>query len=208
MNNGVQENLDFRVLVKQIEGAFVCYIPDLKLIASAPNIEQCYQDVMRQKERLLELYKRSDLLSEIPLPTMGSQQNVSSDLTIRPAGKRGLLVVSAAFLLVILIVGPIWKVKNAINGMQHNFQVASEYMARPSKLYDPLSRMLHDAAYSASLITPERKVQIRNDLRTLVQALKPFADELRPLFAGDSPSPATTTVKKEPSQAKSPERGK
>ncbi|MEW5911519.1 MAG: hypothetical protein AB1814_03125 [Thermodesulfobacteriota bacterium] len=177
---------EFNVLIKKVDGDFVCYIPDLKLIASAPRAEECYEAVVRQKDRLLELYQNAGLEGEIPLPADGS--------AVRPR-IRTPYIIAAVFLLLLVTIGPAWLLSRAMDSFQQRLESISHYLARPSLIYEPAAKLLHDVAYSASLITPERKEQIRRDLRALVQAFKPFADELRSLSADCPQAPATIPAK-------------
>ncbi len=183
-------NDSYPVLIKEISGRFYLVCETLNIVTEGADLLSAYTEMRVLQEKTLERFKSMNL---VPSPPLNYNLNrPSSEKKHLPSVK--ILVITAACLL-FLMGGIVIPVVSAVNEVAKSFkEVRNKY----EMLTDPsvLSKLLVNVANTLKNITPQRKEEIHENLRTIVNEIKPFMDEVRPLLS-DNQSSGLTAIKKE-----------
>ena len=159
--------LAYDIALTRKDGRYILFIAELHLVVQDGDLNEAYRQLESEKRGLFEKHRETGNLESIPLPKHEVQRReLAASLT------PFLIKASVVALIVIgLVVGAGVAVTYTLENTPRNVgQKATRYMAQ--NFFRSIDKSL----------TPEREQKIRLALRNAVPRLKPFAEELAPLF--------------------------
>jgi hypothetical protein len=164
--------LDYRVSISETGGRFHLHVPQLGLIVDDADLATAWANLSAAKRDYFKRHAAIGRLDAIPLPAGDAPRALA--LAVAPfAAKVGI----AALAVVCLLLA-------GIAGFDHVVR------SLPGRLLHQFTEVSTSAKVMSRQISPERLDQAKSELRTMVEMIKPFADELRPLFADPACGPA------------------
>jgi len=151
--------LAYDIALTRKDGRYILFIAELHLVVQDGDLNEAYRQLESEKRGLFEKHRETGNLESIPLPKHEVQRReLAASLT------PFLIKASVVALIVIgLVVG-------AGVAVTYTLENTTRYMAQ--NFIRSIDKSL----------TPEREQKIRLALRNAVPRLKPFAEELAPLF--------------------------
>ena len=205
-NIGNQENANEDIILNLKDEKFYLRLQKFGLMVKGDDLSSTYKELMEKKKKRISIMKELNLDIPVNLPKRGSARYLARIDSERALGFfLKTIIFAVVFLFVVGIVGP------KLNGMMgaHLSQLGSmakrnmndfitlpfdivRYKIAPGvkrrinnvKPFDVLEKALYKQAEGRPM-EPERQEKIIKSLRVIVQRLKPFIDELRPLFKGE-----------------------
>lgn len=190
------EAIPYAVIVKRRGDLFRLAISELDLVCDVEDLATGYRELEEMARGLLAASGGEISVDSPPAPrsramafaTTGTNAKFTKYLII--AGIVVLLaavpgVLSISFILrdISHVVGDFRTVSDTVAGFNEPVKTARMFSDRARVA----AKTLSFAAETLSEVTPQREEQVRRDLRLIVKVLKPFADEVRPLFTGEPP---------------------
>lgn len=163
---------DYPVQVVERGGRFFLHQPDFGLVVEDADLAAGYARLAAEKKAAAERFLAMGRPDLVPVPGKGDEGRELVRSVLPFAIKAGLTGV----VLVSLVLA-------AVAGFDHALR------SLPDRLARGLSSGAHSLRLVSKQISPERRDEVRADLRTMVGELKPFVDEVRPLLAGDAACP-------------------
>jgi|ETNmetMinimDraft_12_1059888.scaffolds.fasta_scaffold239923_1 hypothetical protein len=157
---------------------FYFYVRELQLIAEGETVELAYQELIRKKGERLDEFEKAGGLAQAPEP---GQEDRESKFDRKGFGMFVLKSLVVGFILILVITFAGNTAKNMI--------VSSAASARgyanvlPLKLFNKLEQEILRQAQEE--VSPEEQEKIKQSIKIIVNRLKPYAKELRPLFEDD-----------------------
>jgi hypothetical protein len=198
MTEDCAELSSYEVVVKLNKGIYFCRIPELMIIAKGENLDSCFQEIMRKKE---EFFRETNA-AEINMKLVGP----SSDWYRGEGGKgvnkdgnngenlKGFFIKTVVVLSVLLITFTFignkienqferasLQIDSSIDKIKYEVNKISK--AIPKRPGRKIEQSIYRAAKHP--VAPEREERIIKSLRVIVKKLKPFVDEVKPLFISD-----------------------
>jgi hypothetical protein len=179
MTNGMSaaaSNYNYEVILTERDGRFYLRIPELHLIAEGPSVATAHAELEEARGKLFERYA-----------TLGIDVPPSRDVRVRSAMREQVMP---------------FALKAAVIGLVGSVLVISAAVAINYALRDPLRHAAQKVGWAAVLqitagledfarreLTPDHEERLRNGLRGVVPILRPFIEELQPLFPDDKRRP-------------------
>lgn len=160
---------DYEATLKTKKGKYYFYIRELHIPASGDTLDSAYKELMRKKDELIKELEETDSLDELPHPV--SKASAKHGFDLKNFGM---------FSLKTLIVGLVCGIILAFAGNKLNTVVSKIGSVNPGNI---LEQELYRAVDHE--IDPVRQKKIIKSIRAIVKRLKPFVDEIRPLFSDD-----------------------
>lgn len=167
----MQLNYDTRIMRKG--GAYYLYAPELQIIVKAKTLNSANTQFERQKRALLEKYFEVGHQDRIPLPVAERARRERFWTQMAPFLLKTAIV---SFVAVFLVVA-------ATVSFTHTLERAPDMLGQ--SLYKKFTDGIENAAKRE--MTPERAAKLHADMREAVSKLKPFTDDLAPLFGCPDP---------------------
>ncbi len=172
---------DVDVIVRKKGESFFLHYPKWQLTVEGTDLNQTYQELCTQIDVLTARFQESGFqLQREQKPDIS--QPASKPLSMENflntmAGTLGISLIIGLFLfLAIELLGQ--RFTNAQNSIQEIFHV----MSTPAEWGKTAIDGVVLTASTIDMLTPERKAELRDSLRIIVREVRPFMDELRPLF--------------------------
>lgn len=163
--------LDYPVQVVERAGRYFLHQPEFGLVVEDADLAGGYARLAAEKRAATERFFAMGRPDLVPLP-VGRDDGGTLVRAVLPfaakAGLVGLVLVSLTLAV--------------IAGFDHALR------SLPDRLANGLASGAHSLRLLSKKISPERRDEVRHDLRTMVTEIKPFLDEVRPLF-GDAACP-------------------
>lgn len=163
--------LPYIVEVEKREGCYFLIIPELSLVISSEDISTAYEELEHAKCVLFEKHQVMGRLSDLPSPKKNVERaKLKKKLTpffIKAATVAlvGAMLIAAANISIIYT-------------LQTSPKKLALYANRVfTKNFAKEFEKIHQKE-----ITPEKEAKIRAAIRSAIPILKPYAQELRPLF--------------------------
>jgi hypothetical protein len=158
---------NYRLHFKHQNGVFYFILPDLSLYSSNVSLEKAYKGLVEKKELLFKDAESTGTVAEIPYP---SQLGIKSDL------KNQLKLFSSKLLIFSLLFGFAFAIS------------ASFFVDKVSKI--PIADIVKNQLSPVLSILGNKINQVSDDekklriikLRSFVDNMKPYVNELQPLF--------------------------
>jgi len=171
----------YDIVVRRYEGKVYAIIDELSLIASGETVQEAVDNVSDQRDELVEKYKQSDALDRLALPRIQASidnQPVSMSSIVRITAYKTFAVVLVLSLLA-LPVG--WAASRIMGTMLSDFKSEVGSIVSPRQTVREIAELIDLLANHE--IDPAREEEIKGNLRNLVSRLKPYTNELAPLFS-------------------------
>ncbi|MGJ3259981.1 MAG: hypothetical protein ACFE0S_10295 [Rhodospirillales bacterium] len=163
--------LDYPLEVHRVGARFYVTQPELNLTADADNLSDAYDDIERQRKAMFEHHAAVGTLSSLPLPRKVKMRRELMPFFI----KLGAVALVAVLLFSAASISFSYALRDPLRKVtQRTARAAMDNIAAELTEFanDPQSK--------------EREERIRLAIRAALPKLKPYVDELRPLF--DEPS--------------------
>ncbi len=184
---------NYEVIISVKKEKYYCRIPELYLVAKGNDFESSYQELMKKKSALIKEIEEFESEDEFS-PPLVTRFRDSRGSRSSSAGNdvRGFLIKTGVISLLVLIVvfiasqiisGEAKKLVKNVTGVQKemvNSLTTGIKNSIPSKPGRIIEKELYRAADRPS--DPERERKIAASIRVVVNRLKPFAREFRPLL--------------------------
>lgn len=168
------EGWNYDVIVTKRDGRFYLRIPELNLIVEDRDIAEGYADLEAARRALIQHHT-----------TIGATVPPPRDIVVR----RALVERTMPFLFktaAVAVVGSVLIIATAVAAnyaMRDPLRHAAQKATRAAVLQ--ITAGIEDAARRD--LTPDREERLRVALRNVVPVLRPFIEELQPLFGDRSP---------------------
>lgn len=191
---------DVDVIVRKKGESFFLHYPKWQLTVQGTDLNQTYQELFTQIDVLTARFQESGFeLQREQRPNISQPSSKRSSMEHflnTMAGTLGISLIIGLFLfLAIELLGQ--RFTNAQNSIQEIVDV----MSTPAEWGKTAINGVVLTAKTIDMLTPERKAELRDSLRIIVKEVRPFAEELRPLF---SPSVSESTESTLPLHIKTP----
>ena len=165
MDKFLEDEHDFRIILKEKEGVFYLAIDELGLFVNGSDISVLYQEINDQKKALLNEYGDVGFSSKLKsFPESEKSKTLFSDIA-RFIFKSALVTLLVVVIFLTTISFTFAKAVNVFNA--YNVRTFTHII---------VSRL--------EQIPPEKMENYKGMLRRYVTAVKPLVDELKPLLEG------------------------
>ncbi len=167
-------------VVKEVNGIFYTICERFNIVTKDKDLSIAYAELETLRNNMLERFREMGL----SLPQQRNDECPSSHDKL--SQKRslsfptGLIVIGVCLIFLTGITIPIL---NAINGVVRPLQDISTRLEFLS-FSDPaeISKMFTKVADILKEVTPQRKEELHKNLKTIVNEMEPFVDDIRPLI--------------------------
>lgn len=163
---------DYPAELRRRQGRFFVTLPDLGVAVSGDSVEDTWRKAEQRTRELFEHHAALGTLDMVPRP---AGQRLKRELTPFLI-KAGAVAVVAVVVLTAASVAFTYALRDPLRKVAQRTGRA---------VVSQFTEQLSEAA--AGEFTPEQDARIREAIRAAVPKLKPYAEELRPLF--DNPPP-------------------
>ena len=161
---------DYEPVLKMRNGTFQFVIRELYIKGTGDTVSGAYKDLLEKKEAIIKEFRNDDALADLPSPRGGhpfvSRQGFAPGVFAIKSAIVGLIV------LAVMIVG--------LNDLQSTIE--STRLISGMEVLKRIERGIAALGAPGQAMSPEQQEEIIHNLRSLVVQVKPFADELAPLF--------------------------
>lgn len=166
-------NVDYQIIVRKNRKGFFLIVPKLNLIAKGDDIQSAYQNLENEKRNLFKKYIEIGAKDQMPLPLKHSP--------ILFFTKMAIIVLSIVILMNLAVVGAKYTYMLARRQVEKELRYFGGNIKNKITIdaVKNLAQRLQDTS-------PESRQELLANLRIIVNELKPFIDELRPLFPKDA----------------------
>lgn len=165
-------NREYPAQLRRLNGRFHISLPDLGVVASGATASEAWAETERRAQEIFHHHAALGTLEQVPLPQGLRRQRELAPFLIKAA----MVAVVGVVLLIAASVAFTYSLRDPLRKVAQRTGRAV------------VTQMVEQAQTAAlEEMSPEQKDRLRLALRTAVPKLKPFADELRPLF--DAPVP-------------------
>jgi len=178
------KNLNYNAVLKQKDGLYYVFIPELSLIAQGQTPDQAWQNLESKKTEFFQAVVNLNLQQTIREP---APVRLKDDLTAF-----FIKIITIAVLLLValnIIIRPYSKIMKRQAGiLSHTPKTAQ---ARADELADEILRLTARFSQHFEKMPDEQKQQAQQKFKSTLQNLKPFVDEIRLLLEDTSDAPKT-----------------
>ncbi len=174
---------EFDVVIQRDGGTYVAAVPQLGLFARGADAATALGALEAKKKRLaadIEATGGIVAFPQLPPPPAKERSQV---------GALGLYAAKVAIFLVLFCAAVIGS--GAIVATKLHAALVSALGSETvggSRFWSKIEQEIHRAADTSQDLPPEKKQQLLNDLRVIVQRWRPFVAEIEPLFSDRSPA--------------------
>jgi len=172
----------YDIVVRRYEGKTYAIIDELSLIASGETVQDAVDNVSKQRDELIEKYKESDALGRLAMPRDQARVEnhaISMSSMVRTTAYKTFAVVLVLSFLA-LPVG--WAASRIMATIVADIKTEVRTIISPRQTIREIAELIE--TLSNQQIDPAREEEIKGNLRNLVSRLKPYTNELAPLFSG------------------------
>jgi len=197
-NLGDQENANEDIILNLKDEKFYLRLQKFGLMVKGDDLSSTYKELMEKKKKRISIMKELNLDIPVNRPKRDSARHLARIDSERALGFfLKIIIFAVVFLFVVGIVGSIMEPRLSQLGsttkrnMHDLVNLPFEIVRyRVIPFFKRLANVdvLEKALYKKVEERPmelERQEKIIKSLRVMVQRLKPFVDELRPLFKGE-----------------------
>lgn len=170
--------LDYQAVLTQKNGAYTFHIAELGIVASGSDVATAHRKLEEKKRKIFDEFAAAGQTGE--LPTSLAAEKRAETVGHKRLAVRAAIIAAAAL---VVIVGATFGAKSVITSGIDAVKI------KPGEIHlklleDKLIQTLHAAADPRNDYSAEKRAQVINDLRAIVERYKPFVDEIRPLLSG------------------------
>jgi hypothetical protein len=164
------EKLRYTIQITPVDQDFFAELTELSLIAKGSTPEEAIKNLEEEKRNLFQNYNAAGLVDRVPLPRQLARQNEFK------ASMLPFLIKSSVVALIIVV---------GIFSAQ--IVVTKTVTGLPQRAASFAIHAINELGHSSQWVSEERKKEIGKSLRLLAANLKPFIEELKPVFDGADP---------------------
>ncbi len=165
---------DYEPVLKIRNGTFQFVIRELYIKGTGDTVSRAYEDLLEKKKAIIKEFRDDDVLADLPSPR-GDHPFVS-----RQKFAPGVFAIKSAIVgLIVLVVMSV-----GLNSLESTRLISGMAVLKR------IERAINTLGIPSQAMSPERHEEISRNLRALVVQVKPFVDELAPLFLCPSPESA------------------
>jgi len=164
---------DYEPVLKTKNGTFQFVIEELYIKGTGDTLSKAYKNLMKKKEAIIKEFRDEDALPDLPSPRVRASE---PRFKLSVFALKGVII--GLTILVVMIVG-VFSLTSAIESTTSGKGVLKKIERELGKLGDP-----------RRALSPKKEEEIRHNLRAFVIQVKPFIDELAPLFQCPAPKNA------------------
>lgn len=178
MTNNNTEFPDYKAILSGDDGAYRFHIAELGIVAIGPDVAAAHRELEEKKRKVFDEFASAGIAGE--LPPAGAAKASAETARHRRFAIRTTIVTTAAL---VVIVAATFGARSVITTGIDAVKI------KPGEIHlklleDKLIQTLHAAADPRNDFSAEKRQQVIEDLRAIVERYKPFADEIRPLISG------------------------
>ncbi len=179
MSTQASDDLGFQAVLSERNGKYYLRIPELSIVVSDTDIRSALDRLAAEKQAIFERAKEAGVLDELPRPRQSSWRRAAP-----PAVGWGLGPFLLKMVIVtIAIVGTALPLARSVkSGIREAVAEATSGLAGEREFWTSLENSLYEAADPSHELSPEQMEKLIASLRVMVNRIKPFSDELWPLF--------------------------
>jgi hypothetical protein len=159
------------------DGKYYFYVNELQLIASGETLDSAYHQLNLRKDERIREFEEAGFLEKLPPPAQ-NPSTLGVSVKRKETGIFVLKSLTVGFMFVVLIIFSGNTLKNILSTLPQ--KIKSGLKQLPRQAFRELDYELQNM--SEQKISIEKQEKIRKNLRIVVQQLRPFADEIKPLF--------------------------
>ncbi len=197
---------EYEVVVTMKNGNYVCQIPDLMLVATGKDLESIYRELMGKKEKFFKEVDQANIEIDLtPTATKWHKRNSAPEGFKLPGGdfksffiKMGVSCLAAIIILMFSVQfinttldGVVNKNLNKISrNVDARINIFRAELQKFSAIPSSAKKMEKD--FYKAIDKPINLKKQEKDLvrfRKLIKKLRPFVNEIKPLFAEETISP-------------------
>jgi hypothetical protein len=165
---------NYEEILSSKNGRYFFHIKELQIIASGDTIESAHNKLLEKKNEVIKVFEEAGSLFKLPPPFSGQTPN-QTNLKARETGFFAIKALIAGFIFVLVI---------SFLGVKINERIIPNLKSYIKSSTPKIGRFLEQEIYSTSRVelSEEKKEKIKEHLRVIVSQIKPFVDELWPLF--------------------------
>lgn len=165
----------YSILIKEVRGLFYLFCEPLSLVTEGSDLLLAYAEMKALQQKTLERFEILGIMPPEPFVHSSTQSSVSKQSSFP------VKIFMGVGICLILLIGIGLPAVSAINQIKAPLKsIRNKYEMLSNRAY--LLKSLGDVANTLKEITPQRKSEIRENLRIIVNEAKPFVDEIRPLL--------------------------
>ena len=188
--DGRTSNGDYEAILRTENGKYYFYLKELQIIAKGDTIGAAHNELLRKKNEVIKEFEEAGSMFQLPPPSLGQTEQQTA-IKARETGFFAIKALTVGFILILII---------SFMGNKINQQVTSKAQGlksflreSPSKIARGLEQELYNA--NETELSDEIKIRIRKNLQILVKQIKPFMEDLWPLFPNYPTVTTDTRVK-------------
>jgi hypothetical protein len=166
-------NLDYNMILKNFNGLFYLYIPELSLFGEGEKLKEAYLDIHKKKEKFFLNIIRLDAHNTVVEPKAVIPRNSIFSNCVAYSLKAFVTFVTYTVLLAVIFVGLLPIFDSVVS------KVLKEVPAKVRTYLPTISTKIQDKLDN---ISEERKEEEIKKIRSIVQNLTPFVNEFKVLF--------------------------
>ena len=177
------KNLNYNAVLKQKDGLYYLFVPELSLIAQGQTPDQAWQNLESKKNELFQAAVNLNLRQTIREPAPVRLKDDLMAFLIK------IIAVGVLFLVALnIVVRPYSKImRRQAKALSHT----PTAQARADELADGILQLTARFSQQFEKMSDEQKQQAQQKFKSILQDLKPFVDEIRLLFEDASDAPKT-----------------
>lgn len=183
--SGIDKN--YSVVVKEVNGNFYIICETFNIVTKDNDLSVAYAELKALRNNVLERFREMGLSS----PQQRNAEHLSSHGRLLQKRSNSfpkvLIVVGICLVFLVGISVPILNVVNGVIKPLTGISVKLKSVSNPAAL----SKMVAHVANILKEVTPERREELHQNLKTIVNELEPFVDDVRPLMLEKQNSKST-----------------
>ena len=167
------ENEEYEIRLRSSEGVFQMWVPDLNLYSEGTSLDAAFSEIVGKKSELIAFYEKAGISQHLPDALASSQMPGEIRKLIPFFVKSATVALVGVMLIVAASVSLTYTLREPARkaGLKFGRSIVNTFVAGLNE-------------FSEKELTRDREAKIRLVLRNSAPKLKPYIEELRPLFDG------------------------
>lgn len=171
----------YDTVVRTRNGQYYLQIKELGLLVHGEDLASTFAKLTNKRDALVKDFQDAGLLQELPIASASSVSNGSGRSIGQELGLFSLKMLMVAVTISVIVFVAVSQVAYTAEKVAAKLETSiGELRKKPFK---EIERQLILAAEAENEPSPEKQEKILQSLRVLVKRVKPYVDELRPLFS-------------------------
>lgn len=162
-------------LIKEIDGTFFVICETYNIVTESKDLLAAYEEMKSLRTQAIARFERAKVIPSIPF-TVDDPSKVGEPPR-KASFLNGMLILSVVTVCLAIIVLPF---VSAINSFARPLRIFSENIRAIGGL-SPVNILVRTAE-TLKQLTPDRKAEIKQSIKEIVEVLEPMVNEIHPLF--------------------------